>query len=439
MPIDSGTNVERGARALLGVAAAALVVATGCRGCEADVVRWVEREANPVTEPADFEPLVDRAAGHSLILLGEATHGTEEFYSVRRELTQALVRREAVDFVAVEGDWALLVEVNAWVRGGGDDGDGRRLVEGLDRWPDWMWANEQTLKLVTWLREWNTGRPEADRVGIYGVDVGSPEQNARDLVDWLDDARAERVEDGFACVSEVARGGGLGRLDDSEWDACERELEAAVAALEDAPAAERAPPARDPFYLGLSARSLRQAIRRERAEDEAEAWNARAGHFFDVASRLLGREGAGGAGVVWAHNTHIGDARATPMADSDRENIGELANRNLGDSAVFQVGLGTDRGEVLAAPRWGAAPETLAIETSASGSLEAYFRDHGPKRFFALIGDSVPRRLARRVPHWAIGVVWDGEGEGVYVPTDLADRYDAFVWIEHTSALELLQ
>lgn len=428
-----------GGAAAIAVAAAiaALAALAGCRGCEGAVADWLEDEARPLAEVDDLEPLLRRAEGRDLILLGEATHGTREFYTWRREATQALVRRGAIGFIAVEGDWPLLLDINAWVRGegprGGDDGAARDLVAGLDRWPAWMWANEEFLDLVRWLRAWNADRPPEDRVGIYGVDIYSPERGARDVVAWADARGADADE--HACLREVGGpdGADYRRRVQGARGACEGEIEALIAELDEAARAGED----EAFYLATTARTVRQAARHFEADGD-DAWNARASHFYDVASRLLAREGEGGAGVVWAHNTHIGDGEATPMADRGRVNLGLLAREELGRGAVFRVGLAADRGEVVAAPSWGAEPEILEVGPAESGSLEAYFRDHGPERFSVVFEDSsMPRRLRRGVPHWAVGVVWEGD-EPVYVSSEIGDRYEAMIFIEETSALPAL-
>ena len=430
--------------------AAALAVAAastmGCRGSERAAAEWIEREAHFFEEEAQLEPLLQRSDGHRLILLGESTHGTEEFYEWRRRITQALVERGAIGFVAVEGDWPLLVELGAWARHAGpnadDEGAGRRIVAGFDRWPHWMWSNEQTLKLATWLREHNRDRPESERVGLYGLDLYSPERAIANAVEWLREHRAAALEGGdYACMIEVARAGRGHRQRVASGEGCEEELEALIAEVE-ALAIERGgelASRRDRHALLEALYGARQAERHFAADDASEGWNLRAGYFFEVAKRLLELYGDDRAGVVWAHNTHIGDGRATPMARRDQVNIGMLASQNLGEDQVFRVGFGTDAGEVLAARQWGAAVETMAIAPARDGSLGAYLREHGPAQAFWLLDDTPPRRL-RRLPHRAIGVVWSGEdADGNYISSATADRYDAFVWIEESTALRPLR
>ena len=420
---------------------AAMIAAAGCRGSEDAAGTWIEREAQAFDDVADLDVLVSRAEGHRLILLGEATHGTEEFYRWRRKITQELVQRGAVHFIAVEGDWPAILELNLWVRGlgehAGDDAAGRGLVAGLDRWPVWMWSNEQTLKLAEWLRAWNRDRPPEARVGLYGMDIYSPERAIASIVSGVSGDFDAAEDRDHACLEQAAATAGY-----RQWvgsgRSCEGELDARIAELESSAGAGD-PDEGEPWqrhYLLESLRNVRQADLHFRASGGAEGWNSRASYFFGLVSRLLAHHGPSSAGVVWAHNTHIGDARATPMGRAGHVNIGQMAREALGDEAVFNVGFGTDRGEVVAARGWNRPMEVMPIESAKAGSLEAWMRDHGPDQFFALLDDPLPRRLGRAIPHRAVGVVWDGEDQ--YVPSDIGARYDAFVWIERTSRLRTL-
>jgi erythromycin esterase len=422
-----------------------LALCASCQGSEAALAAWIEREAIELEQPDDLEPLVERAAGRRLILLGEATHGTEEFYAWRREITEALVRRGVVDFVAVEGDWAGMLELNLWVKGVGPyaddaaDAAGRKLVAGLDRWPVWMWSNEQTLELATFLRRFNATRPAAERVGLYGLDLYSPERAMAEVLRWLGQHRPDSLgHGGRGCLGQASARRASYRHEVRAGRGCKDELEALIGELRELPDDDEEA-ARDRFVVLETLKSARQAHRHFAAEG-VETWNTRAGHFFDVTARLLEHYGEESAGVVWAHNTHIGDGRATGLARSGRVNLGMLARQELGAGEVFAVGFGTDRGEVLAAERWGAPVQVMSIAPAQSGSFDAYLRAHGPAQHALLLDGALPRRLQRAIPHRAIGVVWEGEDtDQNYVPSEIGARYDAFIWIEETTALVQLE
>ncbi len=401
--------------------------------------------AIPLGDPPDFSPLFDRIAPARVVLLGESSHGTSEFYSLRAAMSRELITGYGFRFIAVEGDWNALYRLNRYVKGYDQDApSARTIMQGFGRWPTWMWANEETAELIEWLKDHNAGLPPAKRVGFYGIDVYGEADALRELpeamtaidapqADWLREQYAPfdaMLEDTRAYVMGLQRGEpGLG---DQARAVVER-LQEQRDHL-DVDAAEY-------LHLKQMAWVVKNAERHYggMAGRGPESWNARVTHFYQTLERLLDFYGADAKGIVWAHNTHVGDARATDMASAQQRNIGQLAREGLGPEQVAVVGFGTERGTVMAGRAWGAPMERMTIPPAPPGSLEAAMRDAGDgENLLFLFNEPVPAQLRKPHGHRAIGVVYRPEQEvpGNYVQTLLPERYDAFVFIAKTNALK---
>ncbi|WP_170164815.1 erythromycin esterase family protein [Thiocapsa rosea] len=410
-----------------------------------DAVALLREAALPLETPSDLDPIVARAKDRRLVLLGEASHGTSEFYSWRAALTRRLIQEGDFRFVAVEGDWVPIYRLNRYVKGLGGAGESAAAVmQTFSRWPTWMWANAEMLDFVEWLRDFNAGRPRAERVGLYGIDVYGEDDARRKVLALLavmepDLGRA--VADRYACLdrfgddlTDYARAVGQGGA------SCETAVEEAVAMIE---ARRGALESVDPalyFHLEQSAHTVRGAERHYRSMALAgpESWNFRVDHFSETLERLHAYFGSGSKGIVWAHNTHIGDARATVMAQQGQRNIGQLAREGFGADAVFALGFSTYRGAVMAGRAWGQPGEIMEVPPAAAGSFEALMHATGRAStlvLFDALADS--ELLAAPIPHRAIGVVFRPEHERTrnYVPTRMAERYDALIYLEATDAV----
>ena len=410
------------------------------------VLETLRTHARPFRSASDLDPLLARAEGVRLVLLGEASHGTSEFYTVRDQISRRLVEEQGFRFLAVEGDWATIHLLNKYVKDlPGAPDSARTAMLGFDRWPVWMWANEETLALVEWLREHNRARKPEDRVGLYGMDLYGPGRALERLQALLaehDEALAARVnplyeglgpliQEPRRYVAHLARGG------DSYAQRTEEALRLIKAGTAEWPAKKRAPR----LYARIAARVVHNAEGHYRAMNRpgAEGWNIRARHFHQVVERLLAYYGEDAGGIVWAHNTHIGDARATGMARGGQVNIGQVAREAHGADAVVAVGFGTYEGTVVAGRRWGAEQQILRLPPGAEGSYEDLMNRIGEERLLFLFPrvKKIPPSLLAPRGHRAVGVVYNPEREvpGNYVPTLLPQRYDAFVFIRSTNAL----
>ena len=407
----------------------------------------VARLARPLRSPADLDPLLERIGDARVVLLGEASHGTHEYYAWRAALTRRLIAEKGFAFVAVEGDWPDCYRVNASVRlRPGADASPRDALHAFDRWPTWMWANEDVVAFATWLREHNAPLPDAERVGFYGLDVYSLWESMSSLLDYLREHEPEHVEPALAawrCFEPYAED-----AQSYAWSTrfAPTTCESAVVELLGRLRTDRAvaPDGDDPearFAAEQNAAVAADAERYYRAmvRGSAESWNVRDVHMADTLDRLL--EHTGGKAVVWEHNTHIGDARATDMADAGMTNLGQLARERHGTDDVVLVGFGAHRGSVLAGDAWGAPVRRMTVPPARAGSLEALLHEQvGRDALLVFPDEDRPRWLTSRLDHRAIGVVYAPSRErwGNYVPTVLGDRYDAFLYFEDTRALQPL-
>ncbi|GGN62639.1 hypothetical protein GCM10010112_21090 [Actinoplanes lobatus] len=391
--------------------------------------------ARPLRDPGDLEILLDRAAAARVVMIGEATHGTHEFYEWRAELTKRLIAECGYSFVAVEGDWPDCERVNAAVRD--DRADPRDALVRYDRWPTWMWANEETVDFTRWLHARNTRRPPDDRVGFHGLDVYSLWESMREILTWLREHDPDLVPaalDAYRCFEPYNEDpNAYGWATQFVPVACEDRVVTMLTAVRD----------RD-FGLWQNAEVVAGAEGYYRAmvRGGPEAWNIRDRHMDQTLDRLLRRYGPTSKAVVWAHNTHVGDARATDQSQYGEISIGQLARERYGDAQVLLVGFGTYRGTVVAGPGWGQSMEVMGVPGARPGSLEEVLHAAAPPCGLFVFPSEGPRPdlLTTVLPHRAIGVVYRAERErwANYVPTVLGERYDAFLWFGETRALRPL-
>ncbi len=404
--------------------------------------------ARPLSGPDDLDPLLARAADSQLVLLGEASHGTSEFYLWRATISERLIEEQGFNFIAVEGDWVTLWKLNQYAKHlDSPYASAREIMATFTRWPTWMWANEETAELIEWLRDFNADRPRAERVGFYGIDVYGEEQAMDAAVarlQGMDADGAEVVTRAYACfdpfrgnMHQYARAVALGDAD------CSEAVASAYALLQTL-LADAAPEDRyEVWSTKMLTKVAKNAERHFRlmVQGGPASWNARVDHFYGVVERLLEWYGPDARGVVWAHNTHIGDARATAMTNQGQYNMGQLARQGLGADQVLAVGFGTHRGTVQAGREWGGAMETMTVPPGRPGSAEDWMQqvtDDATLFLFDEAEDLGP--LQEVVGHRAIGVVYHPERErlGNYVPTILPRRYDAFLFFAETRALRPL-
>jgi erythromycin esterase-like protein len=403
----------------------------------AEIVRRHASPLPPIDDEEAFAALFDQFADARVVLLGEATHGTAEFYRARAAITRRLIDKHGFRIVAIEGDWPDAAELDRFAREHGKWGEGNAFVN----FPRWMWRNKEFADLIRSLRGWNAQRRHSDRVEIRGLDVYSLHKSLDEVLAYLDRVdpkEAARARRRYRCLSPYLEqpqvyGASAAKRDRACEDAVVEQL---VALLE-----QRLKYIREDgeqfFDAEQNARVVCAAENYYRAmyHGAAESWNLRDSHMFNTLERVLDQRGPDAKAVVWAHNSHIGDAAATAMGERGEFNIGQLCRVRFRDEAVA-IGFSTDRGQVMAADDWGAPPRIKQVLPSLPESWERVFAESGLARSLTtwrkdqlLASDLSVRRLER-----AIGVIYrpETERQSHYFDAHLSRQFDALVWFEET-------
>ncbi|HEX8159904.1 MAG TPA: erythromycin esterase family protein, partial [Solirubrobacteraceae bacterium] len=398
----------------------------------------------------DYDSLLARATRARHVLLGEASHGTHEFYRERAEITKRLIAEGGCSAVAVEADWADAYRVNRFVRGGGDDNTAEEALRGFRRFPVWMWRNTVVADFVTWLREFNDAlADDAPKVGFYGIDLYSLHASMDAVVAYLeqvDPEAAQRTRERYACFDQFGRDPHVYAYEAgmSGAEPCEEQAVQQLVELRDRTAAvargDGHTDADEQFYAEQNARLVVNAERYYRAmfRGGVESWNLRDRHMAETLEELaahLQRTSARDRIAVWEHNSHVGDNRATELGQAGQLNVGQLVRERHGEDALL-VGFTTYTGTVTAASQWGGPAERKNVRRALPGSWEELL--HG-QSIAAFLLD--PTRLHGRRLERAIGVVYRPQTERIshYFHARLADQFDAVIHLDETTALEPLE
>lgn len=317
----------------------------------------------------DLDVLVDAVGDARFVLLGEASHGTSEFYSVRAELSKRLIERKGFSFLAVEGDWPSCYTLNRYIKQyPGAPSNAREAMRDFNRWPTWMWANTEILSLMDWLRAYNAKRSTQEKIGFYGLDVYSLWESIEEVIRHLkqtDSLEVEQARRAFECFEPYGRSGqtyGMSAAFLSE--SCEEEVVKLLLDLQakrhrEHPESEAALSAELNALVAVDAeRYYRSMVR-----GGPDSWNVRDRHMVECLNRLMKFHGPNTKSIIWEHNTHIGDARATDMAAEGMVNVGSLLREQEEEdrNRVYAIGFGTHRGTVIAGNAWGAPMEKMIV------------------------------------------------------------------------------
>jgi erythromycin esterase len=413
------------------------------------VVAELEDLARPLEGPAHLDPLIEAIGDAKYVLLGEATHGTSEFYTWRAEITKQLITQKHFSFVAVEGDWPDCYRVNRFVKGG-EGKSAEDVLHAFSRWPTWMWANREIVDLVRWLRARNERMLDDSKIGFYGLDVYSLWESMDSVIDYLKRVDPDAVASArraYSCFEpynedsqEYARATALVPT------SCQAEAVAALVTLR-SQAGEYKEEGDPEAYFSAEQNAIvaknAELYYRTMIRGGPTSWNVRDHHMMETLDRLIQHHGPYAKAIVWEHNTHIGDARFTDMARAGMVNVGQLTRQSHEKEGVWLVGFGTFKGTVIAGREWGAEMEKMSVPDARAGSYEAAMHQAvGRDSLFIFRDEDEEATLKLQEPRGnrAIGVVYDPRTEhwGNYVPTVLPHRYDAFIHIEESKAVDPL-
>jgi erythromycin esterase len=402
-----------------------------------------KQESVALGDTTDLDPLLERIGEARYVLLGEASHGTSDYYLWRARISRRLIEEKGFSFVAVEGDWPDLYRVNEYVKN--RPGSGRSaydVLNAFERWPTWMWANWEVVAFVEWLRDYNDTLADADKVGFYGLDVYSLWASLDTVLIYVEREKpallevARRTQSCFKPYGEDEQAYARATLSGAS---CEAEATALLKALRSNREFEE-PEAH--FDAEQNAFAIVNAERYYRAvmEGGPKSWNVRDHHMVDTLDRLVAHHQPEAKAIVWEHNTHIGDARATTMAEQGMVNVGQLVRERHKGEGVVLVGFGSYRGSVVAARAWGAEMERMRVAEAQAASWEAVFHKAGRGDRLLILDDLKSSGAAFETRgHRAIGVTYNPEFESFnYVPTVLPRRYNVFVYLDKTEALHPL-
>lgn len=412
------------------------------------IATLIREQVEPITdiETSSIGPLLERMSQARIVLLGEATHGSREFYDMRARISRELIERHGFDFVAVEADWPDAARIDNYVIGG----NRRSAVEftPFARFPTWMWRNEEVLRFVQWLRQHNHGITEpSDRVGFHGLDLYSMFTSIAVVLAYLDEVdppAANVARERYAALvtwqrdpAAYGRAVLAGRHQSSEAVVVEnlkQMLRRQIAYME-----------HDGERFFDATRNAKLVVNAERYyrlmyHGAAVSWNLRDEHMFETLESLLHFYGSHSRGIVWEHNSHVGNALATEMAARGEFNVGQLCRTKYRDMAYI-VGFGTDHGTVAAASSWGASMERMPVRPSHPESFERLFHDAGVAAGVLHLREprhaNVRDELSQPRLERAIGVIYRPESElqSHYFRADLARQFDEYIWFDETAAV----
>lgn len=408
----------------------------------------IKRSAEPLPSiaEADLDGLIERIGDARLVLLGEASHGSAEFYEMRARISKELITRKAFDFIAVEADWPDASQIDHYVRASRSTPTPEQT---FCRFPNWMWVNRQVWDFLSWLRNRNDERREEEQVGFFGLDLYSLYTSIDAVIAYLDEVsekEAALARQRYACFNigerDPARYGRMA-MSPVHGD-CEEEVVAMLARLLNRQLDYMQQDGRRFLDAVANARLIKNAERYYRAmyQVDENVWNLRDRHMMEMLNTLLDHHGVHSKAIVWAHNSHLGNAAATEMSSRGEINVGQLCREQYADDA-YLIGFGTDRGTVAAASDWGAAMEIKRVRPSHEDSYERLCHDSGLGAFLLPIrsaGAELRRKLEVPRLERAIGVIYRPETERAshYFKASLPRQFDEYVWFDETRAVEPL-
>lgn len=401
----------------------------------------------PLENPAHLDPLLESIGDSQYVLLGEASHGTHEYYTWRAQISKRLIEEKGFSFIAVEGDWPDCYRINRWIKN--EDDEFRPILKVLQefkRWPTWMWSNWEISSFASWLKKYNDPLPYEKKIGFYGLDVYSLWESLDIIVSFLeqqDPGTAQLARNAFSCFEPYKERDSYASVFYSSRPGCKEQV---IKLLKQVRKNSYKYKNEKEADLNAEINSLVMANAEKYYEAMAgfgeDSWNVRDRHMVETLNSLKNYHHPDAKAIIWEHNTHIGDARATDMATNGLVNVGQLVRQQHEKQGVFLAGFGSWSGSVIAGDSWGAPMKKMRIPAAISGSIEHFLHEISSENKLLIFkgNQELQQAFTTHMGHRAIGVVYDPEREqGNYVPTNLSKRYDAFLFIDETNALHPLK
>lgn len=413
-----------------------------------DLNELLFNNSTALNSSSDLDILIEKIGNAKYVLLGEASHGTHEYYTWRTKITKKLIEQKGFSFIAVEGDWPDCYRVNRYIKNYPEAGTNAfDVLHTFNRWPTWMWANWETVALTEWLRKHNDKLPTKNKVGFYGLDVYSLWESIDAILSYTNEKDPETKRTALnvlKCFEPYSddEGTSYAKASLTMPSICEEEVIDLLKQIRKSSTLYNSDPeavmnAEQNAHVIVNA----EQYYRQMVHPGPDSWNIRDRHMVDTLNRLVGLHGADTKVIIWEHNTHIGDARATDMAHSGMVNVGQLINEQHKNEGVFAIGFGSYKGTVIASREWGSMMHVMNVPKAQQGSWEHLMHQLDAKNRIVFMTDEMKQHLGQKeFGHRAIGVVYLPEHErfGNYVPSFLPQRYEAFIYLDETTALHPL-
>jgi erythromycin esterase len=415
----------------------------------ADISDLVSRITTPLNDTSDLDPLMKYIGDSKYVLLGEASHGTHEYYTWRAKISKRLIEEKGFSFVAVEGDWPDCYRLNRYIKNYPYSGkNAQEVLNSFNRWPTWMWANWEIVAFAEWMKDFNKELPVNKKVGFYGLDVYSMRESMDAIIDYLkknDPKTLQTAMKAMQCFEPYNgdEGQSYARASRLVSQLCEKEVVDLLRDIQSKMAHynsdhENVFSTEQNALIAVNAEKYYRAM----IHGGAKSWNIRDEHMTTTLNKLMDYYGGDAKVIVWEHNTHIGDARATDMASEGMVNVGQLVREQHSNDGVVSVGFGSYKGSVIAGREWGGVMHKMQMPAAVKGSWEYMLHHIGNEKNKLLMLHELNNEedMGAPIGHRALGVVYNPEYEqyGNYVPTILPMRYDAFIFLDETKALNPL-
>ncbi|TQR14227.1 erythromycin esterase family protein [Psychrobacillus soli] len=395
----------------------------------------------------DLTPILEAIGDAKIVLLGEASHGTSEFYTVRAELSKRLIEEKGFTLIAVEGDWPSTQHINRFIKGYKEGTvNVQNALKAFRRFPTWMWANEEIAEFVTWLKKHNEQKEE--KVGFYGIDVYSLWESLDEVITYLSKTNPQGTDLAFAkkafsCFEPFNRHPetyAISSVNISE--ACVEEVSKLLTSIRAHEDKYKDTEETD-LNLKINAMVARNAEEYYRAMVRSDelSWNVRDEHMVEAINEIMDYHGKDAKIIIWEHNTHIGDASATDMEAAGMVNVGQILRLQNKKENVFAIGFGTHRGTVIASNEWELPYKEIDVPPAKEESWEDALHKAGAFNKLLIFNEENRSLFNNWIGHRAIGVVYNPEFEAYsnYVPSKIGSRYDAFIYMDQTKALSPIQ